>query len=164
MTLSLILSDGKFKPLGNKEKAASDHLRLGRLYSCKVESIASDGLNVVTLQVKQEDEVSASFWNNVKGIRITEPSKKALRKNLIFQHNLVGSKFSELLFFVFRTNRLNSALMLSFESWCIPVLAGVPMFKNCIRDPKSNHSKTSYSSHDLNSVLLVRYSGHRLHG
>ena len=56
MTLTLILGDGKFKSLGKKEKAASDHLRLGKLYAVKVESIASDGLNVVTVHVKAEDD------------------------------------------------------------------------------------------------------------
>jgi rRNA biogenesis protein RRP5 len=58
MTLTLILGDGKFKPLGKKEKTASEHLRLGRLYTCKVDSIASDGLNVLTVHVKDEDEVT----------------------------------------------------------------------------------------------------------
>ena len=60
MTLSLILGDGKFKPLGKKEKTASDHLRLGKLYTVKVDSMASDGLNVLTVHVKSEDEVIAS--------------------------------------------------------------------------------------------------------
>ena len=58
MTLTLILTDGKFKPLGKKEKTASEHMRLGRLYTVKVDSIASDGLNVVTVYVKEEDEVN----------------------------------------------------------------------------------------------------------
>jgi hypothetical protein len=57
MTLTLILGDGKFKPFGKKEKAASEHLRLGKLYTVRVDSIASDGLNVVTVRVKIEDEV-----------------------------------------------------------------------------------------------------------
>ncbi len=66
MTLSLILGDGKFKPLGKKEKTASEHLRLGSLYTCKVDSIAADGLNVITVHVKKEEEVSLFLRQSLK--------------------------------------------------------------------------------------------------
>jgi hypothetical protein len=78
MTLTLILSDGQFKPLGKKEKAASDHLKLGKLYGVQVESVDSDGLHVVTL-LKEEVLMTMDFSFSFRVVSILSNSRKCVR-------------------------------------------------------------------------------------